>query len=144
MPCAFLGGHVLVGKRQVDVLGDGEVVEQVVALEDHADALSRKVGALLAVQRVSGRLAKPVLALPAIVEQSQNIEQRRLSRSRRAHDGEEFAFADGEADAAQHPFLGVAVLVTSFNVLEFDHDSQLTPISHPDISGRFTPCAMPA
>ncbi len=79
MPCRFPGRHILVGKREVDILGDGEVVEQVVALEDHANALSGKVGSLLAVERVNGRFAKPVLALPAIVEQSQNIKQRRLS-----------------------------------------------------------------
>ena len=72
---AVFGGHVLVGERQVDVFGNGEIVEQVIALEDHADALTREVGALLAVQLVRGRFAKPVLAQPAVVEQREHVEQ---------------------------------------------------------------------
>src|SRR5450432_3407840 len=72
----LLGRQVLVGKGQVDVLGNGEVVEQVVALKDHADAGAGEVGALLAVERVHGGLAKPVFAQPAVVEQRQCVQQR--------------------------------------------------------------------
>ena len=73
---AFFLGQVLVGERQVDVLGDGEVVEEVIALEDHADALAGEVGALLAIERVGGRFAEPVFAEPAVVEKSEHVEQR--------------------------------------------------------------------
>ena len=93
-----------------------------IALEDHADALAGQVGALLAVELVRGRFAEPVFAQPAIVEQGKHIEQRRLPCSRRAHDGDKLAFADGEADAAQHPGFGVAGSVTAFDVFQFDHD----------------------
>ena len=51
---AFFSGQVFVGERQVDVLGDSEIVKQVIALEDHADALAGKIGALLAVERWAG------------------------------------------------------------------------------------------
>jgi hypothetical protein len=77
-PLPFFGGQVLVRERQVDVLGDGQVVQQVIALEDHADALAGEVGALLAIELVHRRFAEPVLALPAVVEQRENVEQRRL------------------------------------------------------------------
>ena len=40
--------NVLVGKRQVDVLLHGQIVEQVIALEDHADVSLREFGTLLA------------------------------------------------------------------------------------------------
>ena len=116
-----MDGQVLVGERQVDVLGDGKIVEQVITLEDHADALAGKVGALLAVELVHRRLAEPVLAQPAVVEQREHVQQRRLPCSRWSHDGDEFAFVDGEPDAAQHPGFGVAGLVTAFYVFQFDH-----------------------
>ena len=96
-----------------------------IALEDHADALAGQVGALLAIELVHRRLAEPVLAQPSVVEQGQHIEQRRLPCPRRTHDGDKFALANGEPDAAQHPGFGVAGLVTAFNVFQFDHDNIL-------------------
>jgi hypothetical protein len=47
-------GNILIGEREVDVLGYGEVVEQVIALEDHADVAPREVRALLASQGMDG------------------------------------------------------------------------------------------
>ena len=58
---AFLGRKVLVGERQVDILRDSKIVQQVIALEHHADALPREVGALFAVQPVDRGVAEPVL-----------------------------------------------------------------------------------
>ena len=43
--------HVLVGEREVDVLLHGQIVEQVIALEDHADVPLGQLGALLAIHR---------------------------------------------------------------------------------------------
>ena len=39
--------HVAVGQRDLEVLVDGQVVEQVIALEDEADVLLVQLGALL-------------------------------------------------------------------------------------------------
>ncbi len=44
--------NVFVGEGQIDVFGYGEIVEKMVALEDHADAAARQVSALLAMERV--------------------------------------------------------------------------------------------
>ncbi len=43
---------VLVGQRQVDVFLHGEVVEQVIALEDHADFALGQLGAVLALHQM--------------------------------------------------------------------------------------------
>ena len=107
MPCALFGGQVLVGERQVDILGDGEIVEQVIALEDHADALTGEIGALLAIELVGGRLAEPVLAQPAVVEQGEHVEQRRLPRPGWAHDGDVLPSLIGNPTAPIFPFAEV-------------------------------------
>ena len=56
--------NVFIRKRQVDVFLNGEVVEQVIALEDHSDILLRQFAPLLAFQLVDGLLAEPVFARP--------------------------------------------------------------------------------
>ena len=91
--CAFFGGQILVRERKVDVLGHGEIVEQVIALEDHADALAGEVGALFAVELVRRRFAEPVLAEPAVIEQARARSERRLPCAGWSHDGDELAFS---------------------------------------------------
>ena len=63
-------------KAEDRFLGDGQIVEQVITLEDHADPLPCQVGSLLAVQRVDGSFAKPVFAQPAVIKQGEHIQQR--------------------------------------------------------------------
>src|SRR5579859_8120392 len=94
---------VFVGERQIQVLGDGEIVEQVIALEDESDVLLIQIRALLAVHLVHGLAGKVILACPLIVEHAQDAHQRRLARPRRSHDGEKFALGDLEIDPAQQP-----------------------------------------
>ena len=98
--------NVFVGERQIDVLLHRQVVEQVIALEDHADIALGQFGALLALHRVHGLLAKPVLACPLVVEQGEHIQQRRLPRSRRPHDGDELAFAGCRGRCGAEPRSG--------------------------------------
>ncbi len=44
---AFAGRHVVIEQRQLDVLGDGQLVDQVEVLEDEADVLLADLAALL-------------------------------------------------------------------------------------------------
>ena len=53
---------------------------------------------------------------PLIVEQGQHVQQRRLARAGRSHDGDELAFLDGEVNAAQYPGLARSGLVAAFDV----------------------------
>src|SRR5215472_2018606 len=71
-PLPLLVRNVLIRKRQVDVFAYREVVEKVVALKDHAYVALGEIGALLALHFVDGLLAKPIFALPAIIEQRQH------------------------------------------------------------------------
>ena len=115
---ALLGGQILVGERQIDVLGHGEVVEQVVALEDHADALAGEFGALLAVERVHRRSPNQYSPSQLSSSKCQHIQQRRFPCSGWAHHGDKLALANGEPDAAQHQ-LGSRLLTGL--VFQLDH-----------------------
>ena len=119
--CRWLARNVLIRKRQIDVLLHGEVVEQVVALEDHADILLRQFSPLLALQVVNALFAKPVLALPLVVEKSQHVEERGLPCSRWSHHSDELAFANVEVHAAQHPGSSGASFVTAIDIFQLDH-----------------------
>ena len=93
--------HAAIGERQLDVLVDVQVADQVEALEDepdlavaHARALGeRQVRDFLAVQDVApfGRR----------VEQPQDREQRRLAAARRAGNRDVLTALDLEVDAGQ-------------------------------------------
>ena len=72
--------------------------------------------ALLALHLVDGLFAEPVFALPLVVEQGEHIEQRRLARAGRSHDGDELTFVNVEVDAAQDPGLSGGGFVTAFDI----------------------------
>ena len=98
-----------------------------IALEDHADVLAGQIGALLAAERCT-----------AVSPNQYSPFQPSSSRARMLS-SEDFPAPEGpmtvtkspssnrEPDAAQHPVFGVAGLVTSFYVFEFDHDVVLSP-----------------
>ena len=114
---ALGAGDVFVGEGEVDVFGDGEVVEEVVALEDHADAFAGEVGALFAVERVDGGGFEKEFTAPGVVEHGEDVEEGGFAGAGGAHDGDELAGVDGEVDAAEHPGFGVAGFVGAFEVL---------------------------
>ena len=96
--------HVAIRERHFQVLGDGELVEQVEALEDDADVLAAERDALLVAHLVDRLVEEAELAPPVVVEHGQHGEQRRLAGARRSHDGDEVAGlhleVDGVEDAA--------------------------------------------
>ena len=120
-PLPLTAWYVFVGQGQIDVLLHRQVVEQVIALEDHADFALGQLGAVLALHQMHRLFAEPVFAGPLVVEQGEHIQQRGLSRARRTHDGDELAFLDGEINAAQYPGLSRSGFVTAFDVFELDH-----------------------
>ena len=92
---ALRAGQVLVGQGEVDVFGYGEVVEEVVSLEDYANFAAGEVGALLAVEGVDWVGVEVELAAPLIVEHGEDVEEGGLAGAGGAHDGEELAGGDG-------------------------------------------------
>jgi hypothetical protein len=99
---ALVGLDVAVGERQVQVLVDGEVVDQVVALKDEADVCALQRLPVLGLELLDLPLHEDVLALEGAVVHPEDVQQRRLARAGRAHDRDELAVTDREIDAAQH------------------------------------------
>ena len=61
-----------------------------------------------------------VMAAGRLVEAAENVHQRRFARARRAHDGDELAGLDGEADAAQRFDLDIADDERAGDILDLD------------------------
>src|SRR5688572_18548906 len=93
--------HVPVGERDVEVFGDGEVVDEMILLEDEADMRLVESHALLRVHPMHRLAGEPVFAAPAVIQHAEHCQQRRLSGARGSHDGDELARVDDEGDETQ-------------------------------------------
>ena len=80
-----------------------------------ADARELRLGELRDIDAV-----ETVVAAGRPVEATEDRHQRRLARSRRAHDGDELAALDGQADAAQRMHVDVADVIGPRDVLDSD------------------------
>ena len=104
-PLALGRREAAIAQRDVDVVEDVEVGDQVEALEDEADLLVADAR-LLAV-----REPRDVDAVELVgsggegVEQAGDVQERGLARARRAAHGDELALFDGERDVMQGPGL---------------------------------------
>jgi hypothetical protein len=117
---AILPRHVAVGERHVEVFGDGQVVERVVALEHEAAVLLVQVASLFRCERVDGLSREAVLAAPLGVVHAEDVQERRPARARRSHDGDEFAVRDIERDLPKDEVLRRALRVGLLEVPQGD------------------------
>src|SRR5260370_3407834 len=117
-----------VDQGHLDVVHRARSRNQVVGLEDKADLsianpgqlVIRQVGDVVAVENVAagGRL----------VEAADQVHQRALPRTRRAHDGDELAFRDMQRNAFEGGYLHLAGAVDLADPLEGDHPPpRMTP-----------------
>src|SRR6218665_2063937 len=90
-------------------------------LEDETDAAVAHLSQRGLTQLSDVVTAETVCAAGEHVEASEDVHQRGLSRTGRAHDGEVFAFIDAQIDAAQGFELDVARSVGLPRIDEFDH-----------------------
>ena len=65
--------NVLIREREIDVLAHCEIVQQVITLKHHANVLLRKLSTLFALHFVDRFLAKPIFAIPGVIEQCEDI-----------------------------------------------------------------------
>src|SRR5580765_4794373 len=70
---ALVARNVFVGKRQVDIFLHGEIVEQMVALENHSDVAFGKFRAFLAFHSVDCSLAEPVFTVPSVIKERKGV-----------------------------------------------------------------------
>src|SRR5437899_3861157 len=112
---------VAVRQRDIEVLGDRKVVEQVVLLKHEPDVLLVERHAVLGLHLVHQVVQEAVLAGPVAVEHAEHREQCGLPRPGWAHDGDELASGDVERDLPQDEQAAVALGDGLVEVLELDH-----------------------
>jgi hypothetical protein len=100
---AALGRDVaLVIERRLDVFLHRELRDQVVGLEDEADARGSDGGELVVVERGDIILTEEETPACRLIEAAEQIEQSTLAGAGRSHDGDVVALRDVEVDAFQH------------------------------------------
>src|SRR3954454_24964266 len=107
-------------QRQVDVLRDGEIADEVERLEDEADlaiADARAVGEIELLDRFAGEL---VAAGRRRVEQTEDREERRFAAAGRAGDRDVLAAADLQMDGCQGMRLELVGVEDLAHVFESD------------------------
>ncbi len=96
-----LAPHPAIGQRQLDVFENGEVADQVKALEDEADLAIADAGAIRKRKiRDLGSLER-IAAARWCVEQAKDGEQGRFAAARRTRDRHILALANVEVDAGE-------------------------------------------
>ena len=96
-------GATLVVQRNLDVFHDRQLLDQVIRLKDEADAGSADHGKLVVAHLGDIVVAEKELAAGRLVQATEQVEQRALAGTGRAHDGHIVPFGNGEAHAAQSP-----------------------------------------
>ncbi len=120
-PLALRPVDAAVDQGHLDVLGDGEVVDQVEALEHEADLVAAQAGEL-GLGVLGHVLAEEVVASGGgPIEQAQDVEQGRLAASGRAHDGHELAGRDLHGDAVERAGLHLGGAVGLGDLFELQH-----------------------
>jgi hypothetical protein len=114
-------------ERQRHVLHRGEAGQQVQLLEDVADPAPAHRRELAPGQRAEHLSLHHDLAPGRRVEAAAQVEQGRLARAGRAHDGHQFAGADGDRDPAQGVHGRLAGSVHAVHVTQFD-DQDVSPL----------------
>ena len=95
-------------------------MQQLKALEHEADLAVAHARALVVGQALDVRAVEPVLARRRRVEAAEDVEQRRLARSRRADDRDHLAAIDRERHAIERRDALVAHRVVARDVHELD------------------------
>src|SRR4051812_39899755 len=94
-------GHPAIRERQLDVLRDGQIADQVESLEYKSDAPIANARALGRRQVRDRLVLEEIGPLARRVEQTEDREQRGLAAARRPVDGDVLALADFEMHVRQ-------------------------------------------
>src|ERR1051325_7443282 len=114
-------GEPAVAQRDVDVVEDVEVGDEVEALEDEADVLIADPRHLPVGEAADVLAVEMVRAAVKDVEQPGDVEEGRLPRPRRPHDRDELAVVDGERQPLQRVRLHQVGAVYLSDVVHLQH-----------------------
>src|SRR6185437_10927337 len=95
--------YIPIRKRQIEIFRDGEIIEQMILLENEADKFLVQLHTLAIVELMHFVAGEIELPFPRAIKHPDNAHQCGFARAGRAHDGDEFALANIQIDAAQHP-----------------------------------------
>ena len=112
---------------ELHVLECGEILDQVVELEDEPDVVTTVLGQLAPPHRAHERAIQADVATRARVHAAQHVEDRGLARAGRSHDDHELATLYGEAHAVDGMDLDVTHLIGLANVGELDEGHGTPP-----------------
>ncbi len=120
-------------KGQADVLDRAGARQQIEALEDEAEALAADAGELRLLEPGDVDAVEEVAPAGRPVEAAEDRHQRRLARSRGAHDGDELAALDRQADAPQrlHLVSPTGKVRVTFSILRIS-----SGIAEPSLASR--------
>ena len=93
--------HLLIAQRQLDVLVDVEVGDQVKALEDEAHVPAAELGELVHGAARQILVAEYVAAARRSIDEPDDVEHRRLAAAGGSHHRDELAALDREIDAVE-------------------------------------------
>ncbi len=107
------GAHLFVGGAAVvhgdgDVFADGELLDEVVGLEDEAEVAIAGGGEVVVVEGGDVLAAEEVVARGGLIEAAEDVEEGGFAAAGGAHDADVFAGVDVEGDAAEDVGLDVA------------------------------------
>src|SRR6185312_17007764 len=97
--------HVAILQRQIEVLPDLEIVDQVIVLEDESDLVALQRLAVLRVELLDRDAVELVMAAPFAVHEAEHVEQRALARAARPHDADELAGPHFQTNVPKHPYV---------------------------------------
>ena len=75
-----------VGERNIEVLVNGQIVEQMILLEDEADLFVSQGGALFCLEMMHRRLIKKIFARPPVIVHPEDVQKGRFAGARWTHD----------------------------------------------------------
>ena len=94
--------HAAVVEREPDVLDDGLEGDEVERLEDETQCAIADAGGPRLAEPRHRRAVKQILAGVEVVEDADDVQEGRLPRAGGAHDGDELAGGDLQADPLEH------------------------------------------
>ena len=112
-----------IDQRQFDILDGAGPSKQIVALKDKAEFSAADAGQCGLRQSGDVDALEQILAARRLVETAQDRHERRLARTRRSHDRNEFAARDRQIHAAKRQNVDIADVIGSGQTTDFNDGS---------------------
>src|SRR6266566_5246202 len=100
-----------VKERQLDVLTGGCSRQQIEALKNETEFVVANVGQLIAIERGNIGVIQNVATRSRSIETTDNVHERRFSRTTRAHQRDELAALNLERNAAHRVNVNIAGVI---------------------------------